>query len=76
MDRQWRLGEDLHPKDNMLDGFTFEDLILSLHHRSDVSPESAKKELKDILESRLEDMYFLFDNNIDIIIEEALKGRN
>ena len=28
MEREWRLGKDLYPEDNLLDGITFDDLIL------------------------------------------------
>ena len=76
MERQWRLGEDLSTHDNILDGLTFDDVILTAHHLSNPTPENVKRELIEMLESRLEDMWFLFDNNIDVIIMEALKGRN
>ena len=76
MDRKWKLGEDLYPEDSLLDGVTISDIILALHHSSEVNPHVAKKLLLEILETRLEDMWFIFNNNIDEIIEAALKGRN
>lgn len=75
MERNWRLGDDLIPSDNILDGLTFDDLILSARHTSVVTPKAVRENLKDMLESRLEDMWFLVENNMDIIIGAALKGR-
>ena len=31
MEREWKLGEDLSTCDNLLDGVTFDDLILAVH---------------------------------------------
>lgn len=75
MERNWKLGDDLSTYDSLLDGLTLADLILALHHTSVVNHETARQCLKEILESRLEDMWFIFENNIDEIITEALKGR-
>lgn len=75
MERNWKLGDDLSTHDNLLDGLTLADLILALHHTCVVNHESARQCLKEILESRIEDMWFIFENNIDEIIVEALEGR-
>jgi len=75
MERNWRLGDDLLPSDNILDGLTFDDLILATRHTSVVNPKTVRENLKDMLEGRLEDMWFLVENNMDIIIQAALKGR-
>ena len=75
MERNWKLGDDLSTYDSLLDGLTLADLILALHHTSVVTPETAKKCLQEMLESRLEDMWFIFENNVGEIITEALKGR-
>ena len=75
MERNWRLGDDLIPSDNVLDGFTFDDVILALHHRRTIDEKSALAVLKDILEDRMTDMKFLFEKNIDIIIAKAKEGR-
>lgn len=75
MERNWKLGDDLNTHDSLLDGLTLADLILALHHTSAVNYDTAKQCLKEILESRLEDMWFIFENNIDEIIAEALEGR-
>ena len=71
----WRLHEDLLTSDNMLDGFTFDDLILALHTSATIDEPTAVQVVRDIISQRLQDLEFLFDKNIDIILEEAKKGR-
>ena len=75
MERNWRLGDDVHPKDNLFDGFTFEDVITALHTESVVNEKTARRVLNEIMEIRLQDMNFLFENNLDVIIAAALEGR-
>lgn len=74
-DRPWRLGEDLRTCDSLLDGVTFDDLILAIHSgvkKEDLTPDAVRYELrKHILEARLEDMWFLVDKNMDKIIESV-----
>lgn len=74
-ERQWRLHEDLITSDNMLDGFTFDDVILALHTCSTIDKPTAVQVVRDIISQRLQDLEFLFDKNIDIIMAEAKKGR-
>lgn len=75
-EKKWKLGEDLGPKDSLLDGLLIEDLILALRHSSVVTYDTAKKNLQEMLAGRLEDMWYIFANNIDEIISAALEGRN
>lgn len=75
MERQWVLGEDILPGDSLLDGISFDDVILALHQERTISEESAKKVLDDILENRLADMRFLFEKNLAEIIGRAAEGR-
>lgn len=76
MERQWKLGEDVSEHDNLLDGITFNQLIISLHSGSEkVTPAEVRKVVKDMLEIQLEDMWFLVDKNMDEIIKRAMKGR-
>lgn len=76
MERQWKLGEDVSEHDNLLDGITFNQLIVSLHSGSEkVTPADVRKVVKDMLEIQLEDMWFLVDKNMDEIIKRATKGR-
>ena len=76
MDREWKLGVDLSTQDSLLDGLTFDDLILAVHcNCRKVTPEAVRKELKAIKESRLQDMDFLLEKNMDAIIAAAMEGR-
>ena len=76
MEQKWRLGEDLSIKDNMLDGITFEDIILAVHcNCREITPEAIRKEVLDFVELRLDDMKCLMEKNLDVIAEEAMKGR-
>ena len=72
-DRKWMLGEDLSTYDELLGGLTFDDLILTVHcnvRKDQITPEAVRRELKkNILEGRLEDMWFLVEKNMDKIIE-------
>jgi len=75
-DRNWRIGDDLSTSDNLLDGVTFDELILTVHCNCPVlNPEAVKKSLNEILSIRMQDMAYLLERNIDVIIAEARKGR-
>lgn len=75
-DREWKLGEDLITSDNLLDGITFDDLILAVHCNCPViNRQAVHSTLNEILAIRKEDMDFLLENNIERIMEEARKGR-
>ena len=51
MGEKWRLGEDLSVEDNMLDGITFADIILAVHHNCrEITPEAIRKEVLDFVE--------------------------
>ena len=75
-ERAWKLGGDLIASDNLLDGVTFDNLILAVHHNCRViTPKTVRKELRDILASRRQDMDYLLEKNMTAIIKEARKGR-
>lgn len=75
-DRKWKLGEDLSTCDNLLDGMTFDDLILAVHcNCRDITPAAVRKELMEIFASRKQDMIYLLEMNMDEIMAEARKGR-
>ena len=75
-ERKWILGDDLAACDNLLDGITFDDVILAVHCNCRViSRETVTKQFFEILEQRLLDMNELLNRNIDKIAEEARKGR-
>lgn len=72
----FRLGEDLSLEDNLMDGFTFEDIILQVHcNCRNINEKSVRQEVKELVLLRMEDMTELLDRNIDVIMKEAMKGR-
>ena len=75
MEREWKLGKDLYPEDNILDGITFDDLILAVHQCRVVNRATVHAELNQILSQRRQDMMFLL-KNMDTIIQKALEGRD
>lgn len=76
MDREWKLGKDLSTYDNLLDGLTFDDLILSVHcNCRTITSATVLKEFDSIMQSRMEDVRFLLNNNMNEIVAEAKKGR-
>ena len=75
-DRNWKLDDDISRKDNVLDGVTFEDLIMAVHHDCrKITPEAVKETMNEILEQRLTDTWFLIENNMEEIIKAAMEGR-
>ena len=76
-EKQWKLNEDMHQNDCILDPVTFEQVITALHCNERVLDKKAVQRVaREILESRLQDFYYLIENNINEIIAEAAKGRN
>ena len=76
MEPRWRLGDDLGTYDNLLDGFTFDDLILAVHCNCEsIVPEAVEKTAKEMIESRMQDFRFLLNNNMAEIMEAAMRGR-
>ena len=74
--KNWRLGDDLDTGDNLLDGFTFDNIILQVHHNCcNITQEAVMGEIRDLVNSRLDDMYELLARNMDVIMAEARKGR-
>ena len=75
-DRKWRLNEDLVKSDNLLDNVTFEELITTVRcNCPTINSKTVRAELKRILEIRQQDMEYLLKENMDVIIDEAKKGR-
>lgn len=75
MERDWKLGKDLYPEDNLLDGITFDDLLLAVHQCRTINRAIVHSELNEILAQRRQDMMFLLEKNMDVIIQKALEGR-
>lgn len=75
-ENQWKLGIDMVSSDNMLDGFTFDDVILAVHCSSrQITQDQVRRQVYEILANRLEDLNYLLENNIEEIMQEARKGR-
>lgn len=75
-DREWTLGKDLVTSDNLLDGLTFDDLILAVHcNCRTINRVAVQMELNKMLTTRRQDMMFLLEKNIEQIMAEARKGR-
>ena len=72
-EKHWRLGDDLSTYESILDGVTFDDLILAVHcgvKKNEITPDTVRHVLrKEILESRMQDMWFLVEKNMGKIIK-------
>ena len=69
-------GVDLSTCDNLLDGITFDDLILAVHcNCRDINRMAVHQQLSEILAQRRQDMVHLLEQNIETIMAEARKGR-
>lgn len=76
MDREWKLGVDLSTCDNLLDGITFDDLILAVHcNCREINRMAVHQQFSEILAQRRQDMVHLLERNIETIMAEARKGR-
>lgn len=76
MDRAWKLGEDLIPSDNILDGFTFDDIILAVRcNCRTVDQVAVLKTAREIMEQRMYDYNYLLRNNLDEIVEIVKKQK-
>ena len=73
---KFELGVDLITSDSLLDGVTFDDLILAVHcNCQTITRAAVHTELNRILATRKQDMNYLLEKNMDAIIAEAMKGR-
>lgn len=76
MERNWKLGDDLRGEDNLLDPITFDELVLTLHcNARTINEEAAKRALREIMTTRMEDLEFLLENNMYEILRAAKEGR-
>ena len=75
-EKEWKLGIDLDRSDNLMDGFTFDDIILQVHcNCREITEQTVRKEVLELVTARLDDMYELLNRNISVIMAEARKGR-
>lgn len=76
MERPWKLGEDLYPEDNLLDGISFDELITTVRcNCRTITQQAVMQEFETILSIRLEDARFLLRNNLSAIMQTAGKER-
>lgn len=75
-ERKWTIDQDVSREDNLFDGFTFQDLITSLHCGCEnITPEKVWETVRLILDIRWEDASFLIKKNMELIIAAAMEGR-
>lgn len=76
MEQNWKLNDDLITSDSLLDGITFDDVILAVHCNCKyITPDAVRRTAKEILDGRMQDYRYLLENNIKEIMAEARKGR-
>ena len=77
MEKEWKLNKDLYSDDNLLDGITFDDIILMLDcNEKEININTAQKCFNELLALRLEDAKELVRINLNEIVKEAKKRRN
>ena len=63
-------------EDNLLDPITFDELVLTLHcNARTINEEAARRELREIMPTRMEDLEVLLENNMEEILRAAKEGR-
>lgn len=77
IERKWKLNEDMHQQDCILDPVTFQQVIDAVHCNERVIDENAVwGVIREMMDSHMQDFEYLIENNINEIIAEAKKGRN
>ena len=76
----WKLGVDLHEKDNILDGLTFDDVITMLRCNVDFDKPGwymdAQQNIQDLTKQHINNFYMLLNENIDEIIQRSKQNDN
>jgi hypothetical protein len=76
MDKQWRLGVDLHELDSLLNGITFDDVLTAVICNEPIIDEkSVRKVIHEIREVCMIEMNELLKKNISRIVAAAKKRR-
>ena len=77
IEKSWLLGDDLIVDDNLLDGFSFYDVIIAAHcNCKTIDRNAIRAQVQEILSQRIEDMNYLLDRNIDKLVKIVKDGRN
>ena len=78
IDNHWLLPSKRHPNgyahisDDILDSISYSELVMSIRcNEPVVTPTIVRNTLRDIVESRLDDMWDLLDANMDEIVSAA-----
>ena len=72
MDKSNRLGAGIHQKDDLLAGFTFEDIIITLQsNEATIDEKAVFKVAQELLGERMKDFNFLLEQNVPEIIKYA-----
>lgn len=71
-DVSWR---EFSSSDSILDEVEYGDIVLALHQEKEIDKCSALRVVKEIIDQRLQDFWYLVNLNIDQLIEEAKKNR-
>ena len=79
MEKQFKLGVDLHESEDLLSGFTFEGVIDMCYSNLGTDPErvtkaAVRKEISELLDAQMKDFRFLLENNLDEIVNRVRGG--
>lgn len=75
-ERAWKLGEDLYPEDNILDGIDFRELLTTVRcNCREITPEAVSREFWNIVSIHMEDAAFLLERNLEEIVKIIRKER-
>jgi len=76
MEREYKLGKDLHMKDALMSGFTFEDLVVTLQsNEPDINDGIVRKVANEMVAAALYDFNYLMEINMGVIIDRVLGAK-
>jgi hypothetical protein len=77
IEKQYKLGEDMHINDAIFPEITFDEIITTLHCNEQVIDRKAiQRVISEIMDIRTQDFDYILNNNIAEIIAEVKKRRN
>ena len=72
MEKQWKLGVDIQERDNIFDNITFADIIETVQNGERIiNEEAVRRVVKRIIDIQMQDMNYLLNNNMNVIIKLA-----
>ena len=71
MNREWKIGKDLSFSDNVLDGFTFDELVTTVCcNCKHITQDAVRLAAKQIVDIHMQDFKYLLEKNtLDIVVE-------